>query len=284
MMDVHLIDGEPTKQPPTSAARLLGITCFDTIRFQDATLQHGEAHLERLAHSARTIGLTPNGGWEAVDDAIQQALQTTTHTHGILRVSLHATGQPTGLNLDDANAQAQIDVTQPRYDDLTTGVAAITTTHRAPDPEAWPAHVKAPCLPRYLAHKETRARDAFEGLMLDANDNVVSGTRSNLFAVIHGRTITPPTPPAFPGITRQRTLQALDDDGTSIRRLPRAQLNDATEAWITFTGPGVVPITTLDGKPIGDGAPGPTTRRLIDTLTPPPHTPSDADETEDATG
>ncbi len=283
-MDVHLIDNEPAPKPPTTAARLLGITCFDTIHFHNNTLQHAHEHLERLAHSARTIGITPNGGWEAVDDAIQQALQTTTHPHGILRVSLHATGQPTGLNLDEPNAEVQITLTKPRYDDLTHGQPMITTTPRAPNPDAWPPHVKAPCLPRYLAHKEARARNAFEGLMLDAHDNAISGTRSNIFARIHNRTITPPTPPAFPGITRKRTLQALNTDETDIRPIPRKELNQATELWITFTGPGIVPITSLDGDPIGDGTPGPTTKRLIHELNNDPNHPLDTDETGDSGG
>lgn len=265
-MDVAVVDGEVVEAVDASADRLLGLTCFDTIAFQEGELVHGEAHLERLARSARTLGLGPEGGWEAVDRAIETALARTEHERGICRVSLHATGEPIGLRLDDAHAQVQVLVTQPRYGDLAEGVEAVTATVRAPNPDSWPAHVKAPCLPRYMAHREARGRDAFEGLMLDGQDRVVSGTRSSLFAALGDVVQTPPSPPAFPGVTRARVLDRLDDERARVRPLDRDALDDADELWLAFTGPGVVPVTTLDGKPVGDGTPGPLARELADAL------------------
>lgn len=266
-MDVAVVDGELVPDPDASADRLLGLTVFDTIAFRDGELVDAEAHLERLARSARTVGLGPTGGWEAVDDAIDTALAATRHEAGIVRVSLHATGEPTGLALDEPAAEVQVLVTKPRYGDLSEGVAAVTSTIGAPSEHAWPAHVKAPCLPRYLAHREARGRDAFEGLMLDARDRVVSGTRSNVFAVVDGAIVTPPSPPAFPGVTRASVIDATKDP-VEVRPLPRAVLDDAEEVWLTLTGPGVVPVATLDGATVGDGTPGPRTRELQDALGP----------------
>ncbi len=266
-MDVNVLDGELQAGADASAARLLGLTCFETIAFDDATLLDGEEHLERLAQSARTLGLGPRGGWEAVDEAIETAMEATGHEDGILRVSLHATGEPTGLSLEDPTAQVQVLVRQPRYDDLTGGVRAVTSTFQAPGEDSWPAHVKAPCLPRYLAHREAQARGAFEALMLDAHDGIVSGTRSNVFAVVDGQILTPPTPPALPGITRRRVLDALQEDIVA-RRIPRGAMDEATEAWLTFTGPGIVPIQELDGAPLSGSVPGPVTKTLLNELPP----------------
>lgn len=267
MSDVVILNGEPVDAPDTSAARLLGMTCFDTIAFRDTELIRGEAHLERLAKGARTLGLGPVGGWEAVDESVEAALARTHHEEGILRVSLHARGQPVGLQLEDRLADVQVSITPPRYGDLTEGVDVVTSTIPAPG-SAWPAHVKAPCLPRTIAHREARGRGAFEGLMLDRNDHVVSGTRSNVFARLEDTLVTPPSPPAFPGITRSSVLEGAKELGypATSRPLDRAVLDEARELFLSFTGPGVVPIRTLDGDPALDPVPGSWTSRLADEV------------------
>lgn len=227
----------------------------------------GEAHLERLARGARTLALAPVGGWEAVDRALAEALDRTGHGRGILRVSLHARGEPAGLHLEDRRADVQVLVTAPRYGDLADGVEAVTSTIPAPGP-AWPAHVKAPCLPRTLAHREARGRGAFEGLLLDGADHVVSGTRSTVFARLGEELVTPPSPPAFPGLTRRRAIEAARGGPANVRARPlsRESLDQADELFLAFTGPGVVPVRELDGTPVADGRPGPWTRRLAEAV------------------
>lgn len=265
-MDVAVVGGEVVDDPDVSAGRLLGITCFETIAFHAGEIVHGEEHLERLARSARTIGIGPEGGWEAVDEAIGTALDASDHTEGIVRVSLHATGEPVGLDLPSSQAEVQVLVTRPRYGDLDDGVSVVTTTVQAPAEGAWPAHVKAPCLPRFLAHREASARDAFEALMLDAEDRVVSGSRSNVFALVDGTVATPPSPPARAGVSRSRVIDTLGPDEVRVRPIPRPGLDEADEVWLTFTGPSVVPVIELDGEPVGSGRPGPVASKLRDRL------------------
>jgi branched-subunit amino acid aminotransferase/4-amino-4-deoxychorismate lyase len=262
---VAVVDGELVEDPDVSADRLLGLTCFETIAVEGDELVRAEAHLERLAGSARALGLGPEGGWAAVDEAIATALAASPVERGIVRVSLHATGEPVGLALEDPRAEVQVVVTQPRYGDLREGVRAVTSTVQAPAERAWPANVKAPCLPRYLAHREARGRDAFEGLMLDASDHVVCGSRSNVFADLRGEVVTPPSPPAFPGVTRERVFEQLGDAART-RPLGLEELADADEVWLSFTGPGVVPVVELDGSSVGDGTPGPRARELAAAL------------------
>lgn len=265
-MDVAVVDGDLVPDPDRSADRLLGLTCFETIAFDDGALVAEDRHLERLARSARTLGLGPKGGWEAVDEAIETALDASDHERGIVRVSLHAEGEPVGLQLADPRASVQVLVTAPRYGELSEGVSAVTSTIQAPSEGAWPTQAKIPCLPRYLAHREARGRGAFEGLMLDDRDRVVSGTRSNVFVRSGDAVVTPPSPPAFPGITRGRLIDALGEEEIRVRPLERSSLDQADELWLTFTGPGVVPIVELDGAPIGDGTPGEATSELARRL------------------
>lgn len=268
MEPVALLDGEPAPGLATSAAYLHGVTCFETIALEDSQPAHLEAHLERLARGLEALELAPAGGLEGVRDRIGEAVAAYEGTDGIVRVSVHASGAMQGLQLDDPSARILVVVQPSRYPDLAEGVAVVTATRRAPDPEAFPTTFKAPCLPRLLAHREARRREAFEALMVDARGHVVSGTRSNVFAVVDGRLVTPPTPPALPGVTRRRVLDAAEAAGidAEVRRLHRDELPEADELFVTFTGPGIVPAATLDGAPVGRAVPGPTTGQLTARL------------------
>lgn len=268
MRPVAFLDGQPIQAPDTSAGRLLGLTCFETIAVEAGQLAHLEAHLERLAGSLSVLGLEPEGGLAAIEAQLARAVSAFEGEQGICRVSVHATGQPTGLQLEDAGCSVQIVVSQPRYGDVSQGVAAITSTRRAPDPASWSAEVKAPNLARFLAHREARSRGAFEALMLDARGHVVSGSRSNLLAVLEGVLVTPPAPPALPGITRGRVLDHLEatEQPIEVRGLHRDVLGEASELILAFTGPGIVPVVELDGAPVGDGYPGPVAQGLACAL------------------
>lgn len=267
MSRVALWNGKPA-EVDESAGRLLGLTVFETLSVERGALVEPQRHLARLEASAATVGLAPDGGFGAVEDALDEAVRLFEAPEGIVRVSLHARARPWGLRLGDPTADVLVLASEPRYPDLSQGVAAITSTVRAPAPEAFPPHVKGPCLPRYLAYREALGRGAFEALLLDARGHAVSGSRSNLFAVIEGVLVAAPAPPAFPGITRSRVLAAALTLGhePAERPLHRDELPEAGELFVTLTGPGIVPIVALDGAPVGDGAVGPVTRRLRGAL------------------
>ncbi len=268
MDPVAFLDGQPAPELATSAAYLHGVTCFETIALDGGELAHLGAHLDRLAEGLDTLALSPPGGLGGIRKRLDDAVAAYGGTEGIARVSVHATGPLQGLHLEDPSASVLVVVQPARYPDLADGVAAVAATRRAPDPEAFPTGFKTPCLPRLLAHREARERGAFEALMLDARGHVVSGTRSNVFAAIEGTLTTPPTPPALPGVTRQRVLDAAEAAGleAEIRRLHRDELPEADELFITFTGPGIVPIVRLDGAPIAGGRPGPIAGKLADQV------------------
>lgn len=264
MEPIALLDGEPAPGIATSAAHLHGVTCFETVSLEAGELTHLDRHLNRLAIGLETLDLEPPGGRAGIRARIDEALAAWPAPDGIVRVSVHATGSMQGLHLADRSASVLVVVQEARYPDLTDGVDVVTSTRRAPDPEATPTAFKAPNLARLLAHREARERRAFEGLMLDARGHVVSGTRSNVFAVIGDELVTPPAPPALPGVTRGRTLEIAEalGIGTQARRLHRDELPESNELFLTFTGPGIVPVATLDGAPIGQATPGQLTSRL----------------------
>lgn len=97
----------------------------------------------------------------------------------------------------------------------------------------------------------------------DADGFLTEGPGFNVFAVIDGEIWTPPRG-ALEGITRRTVLELAEEDGIPTRVEPlsvQAALG-ADEIFVTSTAGGVMPMTILDGKPVGNGSPGPLTQRL----------------------
>ncbi|WP_332814512.1 aminotransferase class IV [Ramlibacter sp.] len=101
-------------------------------------------------------------------------------------------------------------------------------------------------------------------LLSDAAGHVVEGPGFNVFAVIDGGLVTP-AEGVLEGITRRTVIELARSLAipVSLRALPAAELRGAQEAFLSSSGGGVLPVTRVDGQPVGDGAPGPVTRRLV---------------------
>jgi branched-chain amino acid aminotransferase len=112
---------------------------------------------------------------------------------------------------------------------------------------------------------EAYDRGARYPILLDADGNVAEGAGYNVFALVGGRLITPDAG-ALEGITRRTILELAEQHGipAAIEPLPATLLHRAEELFATTTAGGVMPITTLDGEPVGGGGVGPVTRRLRD--------------------
>jgi branched-chain amino acid aminotransferase len=117
-----------------------------------------------------------------------------------------------------------------------------------------------------LASREARAANYDEALLLDVDGYVSEASGENIFIVSDGLVKTPPLPTILGGITRQAVLRMLEDLGVPTReeRITRDEVYLADEAFFTGTAAEVTPIRELDDRRIGEGTPGPMTRRLQD--------------------
>lgn len=102
--------------------------------------------------------------------------------------------------------------------------------------------------------------------VVDATGNITEGPGFNIFTVKGGRVTTPPDDVCLDGMTRRTVMELAGETNLDIAARPVSpdQLRGADEVFITTTAGGVIPITKVDGKPIGSGEPGPVTRRLDD--------------------
>lgn len=103
-------------------------------------------------------------------------------------------------------------------------------------------------------------------VLTHGDGSIAEGPGFNIFVVRDGRLTTPPDSGVLDGMTRRTVFELCA--GTNLahaeRELPKAELLSADEVFLSTTAGGVIPITTIDGARVGDGTPGPVTRRLSD--------------------
>jgi branched-chain amino acid aminotransferase len=110
---------------------------------------------------------------------------------------------------------------------------------------------------------EAYDRGGTHPILLDGDGHVTEGAGYNVFAVVDGRVLTPEAG-VLEGVTRTTILELAAEEGLEPAALALSEeaLRGASELFATSTAGGVMPITALDGAPVGDGGVGPVTRRL----------------------
>lgn len=119
-------------------------------------------------------------------------------------------------------------------------------------------------LPNVLLRQLAIDADATETVMF--RDGILTeGSASNIFATEKGVILAPPKDNhMLPGITYDLVLElaATNDIPVQIGKFDQSRIRQADELWLTSSTKEVLAITTLDGKAIGDGKPGPLFRRM----------------------
>lgn len=119
-----------------------------------------------------------------------------------------------------------------------------------------------------LAGYEARRNGYDEALLLDVNGYVSEGSGENFFIVRDGVVRTPPLMSCLAGITRESVIKILADNGIPVleQPFPRDMVYIADEAFMTGTAAEVTPVRELDDRQIGEGKPGPITRKVIEVF------------------
>lgn len=104
-------------------------------------------------------------------------------------------------------------------------------------------------------------------VLLDLDGNVTEGPGYNVFAVLDGTVVTPPEG-ALEGITRRSVFELCEELGIpcAIRPIPRAAIEDADEIFFSTTAGGIMPVSRLGGRILGNDRPGPISARLRETF------------------
>ncbi len=147
------------------------------------------------------------------------------------------------------------------------GQHLVTPSVRQVPPQCYDPKMK--CRSRmhyYLADQEARLVDPdAAALLLDLQGNVAETNAANVFLVERGTLVSPTTVNTLPGHSRAMVVELAGRLGLPFaeRDLQVYDVLNAEEAFTTSTPYCVMPVTKVNGVPIGDGKPGPVARRLL---------------------
>ena len=147
------------------------------------------------------------------------------------------------------------------------GIDTCVSSWRRMAPDTLPAMAKVAgnYVNSQLVVSEARALGFQDGLVLDVAGYVSEGSGQNVFLVQDGRLHTPPVGASIlAGVTRALTLQmAADLKIPAVEsQIPREMLYTADEVFLTGTAAELMPVKSVDRRPVGSGTRGPITKRL----------------------
>lgn len=128
-------------------------------------------------------------------------------------------------------------------------------------------HIKSiALLPNILLRQQAIDQGATEAIML-RDGQVTEGAATNVF-IVKGDTIITPAKSnlLLPGITRDLVVELCHKHAIPCeeRDITEAELRSADEVWLSSSTKEVIPVTLLDGLPVGEGKPGPLWKKVLD--------------------
>ncbi len=236
---------------PASEITLLdrGLAYGDGL-FETILVCHGKPvflaeHLARLQHGCQQLGMELDSG------ALQSELATvlaTAAAHSVLKIMVtrHASGR--GYRPGNATCNRILSMhPAPGYRDRhpELGIAMFLCKQQLSRQPALAGLKHMNRLEQVLASREWPDESFMEGLMLDTEGLVIEGTRSNVFAVIEGKLLTPDlSHSGVKGVMRNVLLEKFGAAAT-VAAISLQQLREADEIFICNSINGVWPVLTL---------------------------------------
>lgn len=263
---------ETASVPAADHAHLYGDGLFEGIRIYGGKVFKLDEHLARLYFGCKFLGYKMELDQPTLRNKILEVCAMSEIEDGYIRLNVT---RGTALGLDPKAVKTPPNImimvstlalyTPEMYD---TGLDVITTSYRVAPPSTLDQRLK--CIGRYayhiLAKEEANRAGAGEGLMLNHEGYVAECTGDNLFIFKDGVIKTPhPSQGLLQGITRDTVIALARKAGIEVQEvvMTRYDILSADEAFLTGTAAEVIPMITLDDRPIGDGKPGEQTKHII---------------------
>lgn len=267
----RLGDAESASVPVLDRGFLFGEGVYETLRTYDRRPFLLDRHLVRLRASAERIALEPPlddaaftarilATMQAVDAPGERSIRLLlTRGVGELGYGLANCPTPTVVVIVRPHAETPAAVTGQ-------GIAVVRSSILRNHPRALSPRIKSNnLLNNALAMQEALRAGAAEALMRNHRGELAECAQSNVFLVRGGAALTPPLDAGIlEGVTRNFVFEVGASAGIPVREetLRPDDLAAADELFVTSTTREVQAVTRVDGKPVGDGRPGPVTRAL----------------------
>jgi branched-chain amino acid aminotransferase len=268
---------------PFDSAVQGGDAVWEGLRLANGRIFGLAGHLARLRRSAHALAFDAVPSDEEIIAEIKRTLAANGMRDGVhIRLTLTrgvklTSGMDPRLNARGPTLIVLAEFKDPVYD--LSGIALVTSSVRRPAPDCLDPKIHHNnLLPSILAKIEANAAGADDAVMLDHRGFIAETNATHIFMVLAadaasayaapagpGLTLATPTTASCPeGITRGAVLSLAASCGLPVAMgdytLP--QLYNASEAFVTGTMGGLVPVIAVDGRRIGGGSAGPVTKQL----------------------
>jgi D-alanine transaminase len=240
---------------------------YEVMPVHRGRLAEEEPHLDRLGYSLGQLRIA----WPVARPVLALILRELVQKNGVENglVYLQVTrGVAPRDHRFPAAAESSLVITTKRLKPLSPsliegGVRVVTI----PDIRWRRCDIKTvSLLPNVLGKQHAVEAGAYEAWQVDGEGMVTEGTSTNAWIVTaDGVLVTRPASAAIlNGVTRLALARLIAGDGIGWAERPFSvdEAKAAREAFLTGTSAAVLPVTRIDGQRVGDGTPGPITRRL----------------------
>jgi D-alanine transaminase len=264
--DGRFMSKEEVRISPDDRGFLLADGAYEVIRAYNGNLFEADAHLRRLERSLQALRIAQPDMLEIMEIA-EELLRRNNPGHGDATVYIQVTrgaaprqhafpGQGTPPTVYLYTSPVRSSPEKPEQ-----GVRIILV----PDIRWLRCDIKSVALlPNVLANQEAKERGAEEAVFV--RDGVITeGTHTNFCAVFDGQLVThPKTNLILAGITRQVVLDLCQQLNIAPLESPirERDLTKASELMIVSTTVEILPVVQVNDWLVGDGKPGPVTRKL----------------------
>jgi branched-chain amino acid aminotransferase len=248
-----------------------GDSVYEVLRTYGGRAFEPGRHFRRLRASAARLGISVPGDDASLLAQVDGLLARAGEGESYIRIILSRGLGDCSYSFDRVLGPTVVMIQKPlppypawHYEQgIKVAAVAVRRNHpRALDPAIKSSNL----LNNILAMREAQSRGAEEPVLLNQEGFVAEGASTNVFLACGGTLLTPPLSAGIlAGITREVVLELLPGLGVPGREEP-LRLEDllaADEAFMTSTTREVVPVRQVDEAPVGDGRPGPLTRRVM---------------------
>ncbi len=238
---------------------------YEVIYFKKSHLVDMIPHIERLYQSLESIKINLDISIQSMTLKIKELIRHNKYSEGFVYIQVTRGVAPRDHvykeGLKPVLTMCVMKFTYSHHD----GVEVFTE----PDIRWQRNDIKSiSLLGNVLAKNSAAKQKGFEAWLIDEQGYITEASAANSWIVNQQGTIitTPCSERILKGITRQRLLKIMDDNGIKYeeRKFTETEAFEASEAFLTSSTKAVVPVIKINGKKVGKGNVGPVVKKLQD--------------------